>query len=118
MTIHKMLRGVVAADINTLPFNWADTTVEVPVLKLKFAIDDWVGEDVDEHTRQDHIDHSREWIETMRMCDEESEGDPRVNQIVAHIVWCMNLSSDWEGYASQTIYEAVATALLRKETSR
>lgn len=108
MTVHQMLKQTRAAGVKTLQFSWADGYVSVPIEKLDRAVEVNVGEDVDEHTRLDWLDVIKDWLKRMR------EGSVE-DQIVGHIVWCLNLSREWEDYATRTIHTAVAEALLRKE---
>lgn len=108
MTVHEMLKQTRAAGVKTLQFSWGDGHVAVPIEWLDKAVECYVGEDVDEHTRLDWIGTAREWLKQMRESSVE-------DQIIAHLVWCLNLSREWEDYATRAIHTAVAEALLRKE---
>lgn len=111
MTIHKMLKRARATGVKTLQFSWADGYVEVPIEQLDRAVEVNVGEDVDEHTRPDWIDVTKEWQKQMR------EGSKQ-DQIVGHIVWCLNLSREWENFATSIVYTAVTVALLQLRKER
>lgn len=111
MTVHEMLRRTVATGIKTLQFSWGDSYVDVSLARLEGAVKVGVGENVDEHTRLDWMTVSKEWLKRMRDGDEEE-------QIIAHVVWCLIISREWEDYATKAIHTAVAEALLRKEKSK
>ena len=111
MTVHEMLKQTAAAGVKKLQFSWGDGYAAVSARRLAGAVRKSVSEDVDEHTRLDWLGESREWLKRMRNGSVEE-------QVIAHLVWCLNLSREWEDYATRAIHTAVAEALLRKEKSK
>lgn len=108
MTVHELLKQTKAAGVKMLQFSWADGYAAVPIKWLDQAVEVYVGEDVDEHTRPDWIDASKDYLNQMRKsCVED--------QVICHLIWCLNLSREWEDFATRIIHTAVAEALLRKE---
>ena len=108
MTVHVMLKRTKASGVKKLHFWWGDSTIEVSVASLAQAVECYVGEDVDEHTRLDWMEAARDWLQQMRGGIEE-------DQMIAHLIWCLNLSREWEDFATRIIHTAVVEALLRKE---
>ncbi len=110
MTVHELLKQTDLVGVKKLQFSWADGYVTVPVRKLRGSVRLNVGEDVDEHTRLDWMEASQDWMKHMREGSDE-------DQMIAHLIWCLNLSREWEDFATRIIHTAVAEALLQKEKS-
>ena len=111
MTVHEMLKRTKATGVKKLHFWWGDSTTEVSLARLTHEVECNVGEDVDEHTRLDWMEYAQVWMKRMREGTDE-------DQMIAHLIWCLNLSREWEDFATRIINTAVAEALLRKEKSK